>query len=266
MFKKFEHAKNLCWHANDKKVDGVLRHPTDTPSWRLVDHLWPDFGFKPRNLCLGLSTDDINPYEDLSTKYSCWPLCGCYNIQPSIGLCMRRKCLMFTMLILEPKQPGYDINVYLAPLIDDLKLRWEEGVQCFNAHKEEFFTLRVVLLWIINDFPTYGNLSGCSMKGYKACLICGKETSFIRLPHAKKNAYMGHRKYLPRYHPYRRQKKAFDGNQKHERPPLPLSGEAVYNRLKDKTFPCGKKSSRRLNENISNDYWKRIYAFYKSVY
>ncbi|KAA0046966.1 putative polyprotein [Cucumis melo var. makuwa] len=122
MFKNFEHAKNLCWHENDRKVDGVLRHPIDTPSWRC----------------------------------------------------------------------------YLSPLIDDLKLMWEEGVHCFDAHKEELFTLRAILLWTINDFPTYG--------------------------------------------------------------------EEIYNRLKDKTFPYGKRSSKRLNEDISNEYWKRISTFYELVY
>ncbi|KAA0063971.1 transposase [Cucumis melo var. makuwa] len=265
MFKNSEYAKNLCWHANDRKVNGVLRHPADTPSWRLVDHLWPDFGSEPRNLCLGLSTDDINPYGDLSMKYSCWHVIATiYNLPP--WLCIRRKYLILTMLISGPKQPRYDINVYLAPLIDDLKLMWEEGVQCFNAHRNEIFTMRAVLLWTINDFHAYGNLYGCSVKGYKACPICGEETSSIRLPHGKKNAYMGHRKYLPSHHPYRRQKKAFDGNQEHGTPPLPLSGETIYNRLKDKTFPCGKRSSRRLNEDIPNDYWKRISAFYELAY
>ncbi|KAA0050369.1 hypothetical protein E5676_scaffold293G00820 [Cucumis melo var. makuwa] len=34
MFKNLENAKNLCWHAMDRKVDGIMRHPTDTPSWR----------------------------------------------------------------------------------------------------------------------------------------------------------------------------------------------------------------------------------------
>ncbi|KAL0558748.1 hypothetical protein IC582_003330 [Cucumis melo] len=143
---------------------------------------------------------------------------------------------------------------------------WEEGVQCFDAHRNERFTLRAVLLWTIIDFFAYGNLCGCSVKGYKACPICEEETSSIRLPHGKKNAYMRHRKYLPSHHPYRRQKKAFDGNQKHGTPPIPLSGETIYNRLKDKTFPYGKMSSRRFNEDISNDYWKRISASYELAY
>ncbi|KAA0041519.1 transposase [Cucumis melo var. makuwa] len=223
--KRFTKLSTLVRLYNLKKVDGVLRHPADTPSWRLVDHLWPDFGFQPRNLRLGLSTDGINPYGDLSTKYSCWPVIATiYNLPP--WLCVR----------------------------------------CFDAHRNERFTLRAVLLWTINDFSAYGNLCGCSVKGYKACPICGEETSSIRLPHGKKNAYMGHRKYLPNNHPYRRQKKAFDDNQEHGTPPLPLSGETIYNRLKDKTFPCGKRSSRRLNEDISNDYWKRVSAFYELAY
>ncbi|KAA0032366.1 uncharacterized protein E5676_scaffold340G00300 [Cucumis melo var. makuwa] len=52
MFKSFENAKNLHWHAIDRKVDGIMRHPADTPSWRLIDHMWPTFGSEPRNLHL----------------------------------------------------------------------------------------------------------------------------------------------------------------------------------------------------------------------
>ncbi|KAA0052281.1 uncharacterized protein E5676_scaffold113G00960 [Cucumis melo var. makuwa] len=39
MFKIFENAKNLRWHAIDRRVDGIMRHPTDTPSWRFIDEL-----------------------------------------------------------------------------------------------------------------------------------------------------------------------------------------------------------------------------------
>ena len=83
-------------------------------------------------------------------------------------------------LISSSKQPRYDIDTYLTPLID-LKILWEDGVRCFDAYKEEYFTLRVVLLWTVNDFPAYGNLCGCSVKGFKVCPICGEETTSIRL-------------------------------------------------------------------------------------
>ena len=54
---------------------------------------------------------------------------------------MKRKFVMLTMLISGPKQPGNDIDVYLAPLIEDLKMLWEKGVKCFDASHEETFTL-----------------------------------------------------------------------------------------------------------------------------
>ena len=76
-----------------------------------------------------------------------------------------------------PKQPGNDIDVYLAPLIDDLKTLWDEGVKVYDAYRQEEFNLRAVLLWTINDFPAYGNLSGFSVKGYKAYPF-GKKNMF----------------------------------------------------------------------------------------
>ncbi|KAA0054101.1 hypothetical protein E6C27_scaffold131G00070 [Cucumis melo var. makuwa] len=44
MFKNLKNAKNLRWHAMDRKVDGIIRYSADTPSWRLIDHMWPTFG------------------------------------------------------------------------------------------------------------------------------------------------------------------------------------------------------------------------------
>ncbi|CAM8877535.1 unnamed protein product [Rhodiola kirilowii] len=35
---------------------------------------------------------------------------------------MKRRYMMLSLLISGPRQPGNDIDVYLAPLIDDLKL------------------------------------------------------------------------------------------------------------------------------------------------
>ncbi|KAA0059068.1 transposase [Cucumis melo var. makuwa] len=41
-------------------------------------------------------------------------------------------------------------------------------------------------------------------------------------------AYIGHRKFLPRHHPYRKQKKVFNGAQELELAPEPLSGEEIF--------------------------------------
>jgi len=74
-------------------------------------------------------------------------------------------------MISSPKQSGNDIDVYLSPLIEDLKLMWDQGVEVFDGFASETFKLHAMLFCTINDFPTYGNLSGYSVKGHKACPI-----------------------------------------------------------------------------------------------
>ena len=144
---------------------------------------------------------------------------------------MKMKFMMLSLLISGPRQPGNDIDVYLAPLLDDLKMLWEEGVESYDAHRQELFTLRVVLLWTINDFPAYGNLSGCVVKGYFVCPICGDDTYSHRLKHGKKNSYTGHKRFLPCYHPFRKQKKAFNGEQEFGSTSQPLSGEEILRKI-----------------------------------
>ena len=183
-----------------------IRHPADSKTWKLVDEKWADFGNESRNLRLALSIDGFNPHSSLSSKYSCWPvILVTYNLPP--WLVMKRKFMMLTLLISGPRQPGNDIDVYLEPLIEDLKVLWEEGVTgVYDAFKNERFTLRAILLWTINDFPAYGNLSGSIVKGYNACPICLDKTKPTRLKHGGKMAYIGHRRFLGRHHPYRKLK------------------------------------------------------------
>ena len=49
---------------------------------------------------------------------------------------------MLSLLISRPRQPGNDIDVYLDPLVDDLKRLWFEGV---DAYRENSFTLQAML-------------------------------------------------------------------------------------------------------------------------
>ena len=72
--------------------------------------------------------------------------------------------MMLSLLISGPKQPGNDIDVYLAPLIEDLKTLWDVGVDVFDGYRKQTFNLRVVLMWTISDFLAYGNLFGCTVK------------------------------------------------------------------------------------------------------
>jgi len=116
--------------------------------------------------------------------------------------------MMLSMMISSPRQPENEIDVYLKPLIDDLKLLWEEGINVYDSYSQESFCLRAMLFCTINDFPAYGNLSGYNVKGHFACPICEENTSYIQLKRIQKTVYTRHRKFLPRNHPYRRMKKS----------------------------------------------------------
>ena len=99
--------------------DETLRHPTDGAQWRSIDKAFPDFESEARNIRFGLGTDGFNPFGELSSGYSTWPVTLCmFNLPP--WLCMKRKFIMMSVLIQGPKQPGNDIDVYLRPLVDEL--------------------------------------------------------------------------------------------------------------------------------------------------
>ncbi|XP_074328345.1 uncharacterized protein LOC141666250 [Apium graveolens] len=84
LYANVKDAKYLRWHAEWRKSDGMLRHPSDSPQWRSIDGMFPEFGAE-------------------------------------------RKYIMLYVLISGPKEPGNNIDVYLQPLIEDLKLLWDEG-------------------------------------------------------------------------------------------------------------------------------------------
>ena len=114
-----------------------------------------------------------------------------YNLP--LWLYMKKENILLTLLILGPKQPGNDIDVYLQPLLDDLQELWNNGVAVFDAFNKEVFNLKAILIWTINDFPAYGNLAGCTTKGKLACLICGENTASKWLKFSRKIVYMRHR-------------------------------------------------------------------------
>jgi len=90
------------------------------------------------------------------------------------------------MVISGPRQPGNDIDVYLSPLIEDLKLMWDQSVEVFDEFVNETFKMHAMLFCIINDFPAYSNLSGYGVKGHKAYPICEEDTASQQLKHGRK--------------------------------------------------------------------------------
>ncbi|GJS35895.1 putative transposase-associated domain-containing protein [Tanacetum coccineum] len=227
LFKIQSISEDLRWHATRRITDGVLRHPADSQAWRTIDEKFPEIAEDPRNLRLGISADGV----DVNTRnrhHSVWPvLTVIYNLPP--WLCMKRKFIMLSVLI--SGYPGNDIDVFLEPLVDDLHTLFETGVDTYDVSTKDNFNLRAVVLWTINDYPALGTLCGCPYSGFKGCVVCGKDTNCVRLSASSKQSYVGHRRYLPYNHPFRKQKKAFNGQQEFLPALIPMTGEQIYNEV-----------------------------------
>ncbi|XP_040361753.1 uncharacterized protein LOC121049185 [Rosa chinensis] len=232
LFKSRHTAGDMRWHK-DKRVDeeGKMRHPADGSAWKDFDISYPDFAQDPRNVRLGLATDGFNPFGNMSLSYSMWPVVVVpYNLPP--WMCMKKAFSMLTLLIPGPISPGRDIDVYLRPLIDELKELWDHGAKTYDKMAESDFNMRAAVMWTINDFPTYANLSGWSTKGYLACPVCNKDTASHRLKN--KIGYGVHRRFLPMHHSWRKDtsKKTFTGKREMRKPPVKLSGKDILKQLR----------------------------------
>ncbi|KAG7542393.1 Transposase-associated domain [Arabidopsis thaliana x Arabidopsis arenosa] len=203
-------AKYMRWHADSENKDGKLRHPRDGKAWKSFDGQFPEFASDPRNVRLGLATDGFNPFGSMNTNYSVWPvLLFPYNFPPWMS--MKQTSIILSMIIPGKHMPGNDIDIYLQPLIQELRELWFDGVPTFDAASKETFSMRAVLLWTISDFPGLGNLSGWNIYTGLACPSCNYDAIECRLRHGKKYCYMGHRRFLPQNHNFRGDKQHFDG-------------------------------------------------------
>ena len=147
MFANPNDAKNLRWHVNERKCDAMYRHPADSIKWMKFDDEFPEFGKESRNIRHGLATDRMNLFGNMSTNHSSWPvLLVNYNLP--LGLCMKRKYMMLSMMISSPKQSGNDILKYLT----DLLMKLSSFMPCYFAPSMTFrhmVTYQVIVLRVI---------------------------------------------------------------------------------------------------------------------
>nr|GEV08772.1 hypothetical protein [Tanacetum cinerariifolium] len=123
------------------------------------------------------------------------------NIQ-SASVVMYESSFMLTLLIPGPKSLGTDIDVYLIPLIEDLKVLWDQKVmETIDVASGQKFNMIAMALWTINDFSARSSLSGWIGQGYKACPTCNEDTPFVRV--LSKTAYVSHGRFLNKPHKWR---------------------------------------------------------------
>jgi len=246
LYASMSSAPHMRWH-HKKRQPGVLCHPSDGEAWKHFDQTYPNFAAEPRNVRLGLCTDGFTPFNQSATPYSCWPVIVTpYNLPPE--LCMTTPYMFLTLIIPGPHNPKNNIDVFLQPLIDELKLLWNEGVLTYDISKQQNFNMKAALMWTINDFPAYGMLSGWSTAGKLACPSCmGKSKAFSLKYGGKCSWFDQTRKFLHMDHPFRRNKEAFIKNKKeNSQPPQRLTGAEVWEKVYDlpqiiEVGPCDDK-------------------------
>ncbi|XP_060210479.1 uncharacterized protein LOC132637405 [Lycium barbarum] len=90
-------TKHMRCHFEHER-DGVMRHPSDSPSWKNFDQTYSCFASEVRNVRLGLSTDGFQPFGPLGQQYSSWPVIVTpYNLPP--WMCMKDEYMFLSMII-----------------------------------------------------------------------------------------------------------------------------------------------------------------------
>ncbi|CAN6678591.1 unnamed protein product [Malus baccata var. baccata] len=216
---------DMRWHKERRVNDDVMRHHADGEAWKEFDRMYPDFAADPRNIRLGLATDGFNPFGVLNQTHSIWPIVVFpYNLPP--WKCMKKEYMMLTVLITE--DPRKSIDVYLRPLVDELKDLWENGVRTYDKFTRHMFTMRAAVMWTVNDFPAYAMVYRWMTKGYLACPICKENVTSSW--HARKVCYLGHHRWLPWDNEWRHNDKAFHAKETQPRP-REWSGDEILDQL-----------------------------------
>jgi len=155
-------------------------HPSDGEAWKHFNSVHPYFSDESRKVCIGLCTDGFNPFGSFAAPYSCWPvILIVYNLPP--GICMRPEFMFLSMVIPGLSSPVRNIDVYFRSLIDELAQLWFFEALTYDISRKKNFLMRAALMWTINDFPTYGMLSGWSTHGKLACLYCMENNKALTL-------------------------------------------------------------------------------------
>jgi hypothetical protein len=270
LFATAKDAQLLSWHKEGRKIDGYLRHPGDAIQWRLIDSKYHFLKDEPRHIRFAMSTDGMNPFGNMSSSYSVWPvLLSIYNIPPWV--CNRRKYMMMPLLISGPLQPGNDIDVYLRLVVDELKMLWSDGVKVYDGFKRESFKLHAMLVTTITDVPGHHCVSGQS-KGEKGCFQCLDDTESVWLKNSKKRVYIRNRRFLPSSHAYRLMTRQFDGTVETRTAPRHYTGYDVYEQVKDVNVAFGKNKKsalgkrKREEEAVVNKRWKKKSLLWELAY
>jgi hypothetical protein len=125
----------MRWHKKGKRDSedpDIMSHPTDTEAWEAMDHFDPEFAKDPRSVHFGLSTDGFQPHSDASSSYSCWPVFVMpFNLLSN--KCLKKGFALLSLVIPGPKELRKQTNIFLCPLMEEMKELWQ-WLDAYDSH------------------------------------------------------------------------------------------------------------------------------------
>ncbi|XP_056695732.1 uncharacterized protein [Spinacia oleracea] len=121
-----------------------------------------------------------------------------------------------------------------------------DGVEVFDASRNEMFNLRAMLFYTIQDYPAYDGWEGRWLSA------------------SKKTVYYDHRLFLPEEHEYRKLKKAFTGEKIFESRPSVSTGEEVFEKVKNIQITFGKLKKNK--DALPKHGYKMCLVFWRLPY
>ena len=103
--------------------------------------------------------------------------------------------------------------------------------------------MKSILMWVIHDFPSYGNMAGCTTKVFCAFPISQKNTDSMYFKYSRKCVYIGYQRYLPINHKYCSQKGPFNGKYENLIAPTIVQVSDIFTKTEGREEKWGKTKS-----------------------
>ena len=192
---------NVHWNVNtppghtdrNRKVNSIF----EGKFYRDTATKYPAFfyGRGHEKLHFALFVDGFQPFEGVNYTLFAVILI-CMNLPPETR--MKPENLHILKLIDGPKEPK-NFQQYLVPIVDELAHLWERGMKAYDASQKRTMLFKAMLSCCIQDGRASMACSCQSEAGhYQGCRVCTLSGTYARGVH-----YVGHRRMLPKGHPYR---------------------------------------------------------------
>ena len=117
--------------------------------------------YEVHNLWLNITIDGVNPYSQIDNTYTIWNVVVINNNIPP-WLSIKNEHLMLDLIVLGRRQVK-NMDVYLQPLIDQLKELWE-GIHVYDVSRpistKRIFTLYGMCTYTTHDYLGLGFFYG----------------------------------------------------------------------------------------------------------